>query len=137
VEETLQALMEEMEIRWSVTNFREQRTEAFLRRLQKSKTDGIIFSSSALASMFCFRSPDVVTELLRTNRVAFINGPVTMPFARVPDVRVDLVTVNWQLVGEKIVNDLITQDAFQRPGPTFFEAEAQLRVQLSDFAQNI
>jgi DNA-binding LacI/PurR family transcriptional regulator len=137
VEETLQALMEEMEIRWSVTNFREQRTEAFLRRLQKSKTDGIIFSSSALASMFCFRSPDVVTELLRTNRVAFINGPVTMPFARVPDVRVDLVTVDWQLVGEKIVNDLITQDAFQRPGPTFFEAEAQLRVQLSDFAQNI
>lgn len=60
-----------------------------------------------------------------------------MPFAKVPDVRVDLVVMGWQLIAEKIVNDLITQDAFQRPGPTTFEAEAKLRVSLSEFAQNI
>jgi len=69
--------------------------------------------------------------------VAFITGPVGMPFTIVPDVCVDLVTVNWQLVAERIVNDLITQDAFQEPGPTVFEAEAQLQVPLSDFAQSI
>lgn len=48
-----------------------------------------------------------------------------------------LVTVDWKLVAERIVNDLITQDAFQQPGPTVFEAQAQLRVPLSDFAQSI
>jgi hypothetical protein len=32
---------------------------------------------------------------------------------------------------------LISQDAFQLPDPTFFEAEAKLRVSLSDFAQSI
>ena len=69
-------------------------------RAPKAKTDGMIFSSPALASKFCCRCPDAVTELLQRHRVAFINGPVGMPFAKVPDVRVDLVTVDWQLVAE-------------------------------------
>jgi hypothetical protein len=60
-----------------------------------------------------------------------------MPFAKVPDVRVDLVTVDWQLVAERIVNDLVSQDAFQEPGPTVFDAEASLGVSLSDFSQSI
>jgi DNA-binding LacI/PurR family transcriptional regulator len=136
-EETLPMLLDELGIEWSIANYTGQRSEAFLRTLQKGKNGGILFSSSALASKFCFRSPVGVTELLKTHRVAFTNGPVAMPFAKVPDVRVDLVTVNWQLVAERIVNDLITQDAFQQPGPTVFEAEAQLRVTLSDFAQSI
>jgi hypothetical protein len=134
---TLHTLLDEMEIKWSVANYGGQRSEAFLRMLQRMKTGGIIFSSSGLASKFCFRSPGAVTELAQTHRVAFTNGPVGMPFSRVPDVRVDLVTVDWQLVAERIVNDLITQDAFQEPGPTIFEATAQLRVPLSAFAQSI
>ena len=137
VEETLQTLLEELEIDWSIADLGGQRTEAFLRSLQKAKTGGIIFPSSVLASKFCFRSPTAVIELLRNHRVAFINGPAGMPFARVPNVKVDLVMVNWQLVAERIVNDLITQDAFQQPGPTVFEAEAQLRVSLSDWVQGL
>ena len=136
-EEALQTLLDELGIKWSVANYDGQRSEAFLRTLQKAKTGGIIFPSSALASKFCFRSPGAVTDLLRTHRVALLNGPVAMPFARVPEVAVDLVTVDWQLVAERIVNDLITQDAFQQPGPTVFEAEAKLRVSLGDFAQSI
>jgi len=136
-EETLRALLDELEMKWSAANYGGKRSEAFLRGLQKAKTGGIIFSSSALASKFCFRSPGAVIDLLRAHRVAFIDGPVGMPFTRVPDVRVDLVTVDWQLVAERIVNDLISQDAFQQPGPAVFEAQAQLRVPLSDFAQAI
>jgi hypothetical protein len=60
-----------------------------------------------------------------------------MPFARVPDVQVDLVTVDWQLVAEQIVDDLIDQVAFLKAGPSYFEAEAKLRVPLSAFAQSI
>jgi hypothetical protein len=136
-EETLHALLDELELKWSVASYNGQRTEAFLRRLQKAKTDGIVFPSSALASKFCFRSPNAVTELLQSHRVALVNGPVSMPFARVPNARVDLVTVDWQLVAEQIANDLATQDTFRLSGPTIFEAEAQSRVPLSHFAQNI
>ena len=105
--------------------------------LQRKRTGGIIFSSSALVSKFCFRGPDAVADLLQAQRVALINGPVSMPFARVPDVQVDLVTVDWQLVAEQIVDDLIDQEAFQSSGPTYFDAEAKLRVPLSAFAQTI
>lgn len=41
------------------------RSETFLRELQRKKTGGIIFSSSALASKFCFRAPDAVADLLK------------------------------------------------------------------------
>ena len=60
-----------------------------------------------------------------------------MPFAKVPDVRVDLVTVDWRSLAERIVDDLITQEAFKVAGPTVFEAEPKLRVLLSEFAQPI
>lgn len=137
MDETLHAILDELEIPWSVATFSTQRSEAFLRDLQRKQTGGIIFPSSALASKFSFRAPGAVADLLQAHRVALINGPVSMPFARVPEVRVDLVTVDWQLVAERIVNDLISQDAFHEPGPTIFEAEAKLRVPLSDFAQSI
>lgn len=137
LEEMLNSLLDELGIKWSMAVFQKQRSEAFLRTLHETKTGGIIFSSAQLAARFCLRSPSAVTELLRRHRVALINGPVSMPFAKVPDVRVDLVIVDWQLVAEEIVNDLITQEAFRVSGPTIFEADAKLRVPLSDFAQVI
>ena len=137
IDETLHAALTELEIPWTVATYHQQRSEAFLRELQRKKTGGIIFSSSGVVSKFCFRAPAAVVELLQTHRVALVSGPVSMPFARVPNVQVDLVTVDWQMVAERIVDDLISQDAFQFPGPTIFEAEAKLRVPLSDFAQSI
>ena len=76
-------------------------------------------------------------DLLQAHRVALVSGPVSMPFARVPEIQVDLITVDWQLIAERIVDDLISQDAFQLPGPTIFDAQAQLRVPLSAFSQSI
>jgi hypothetical protein len=137
MDETLHTILDELEMPWSVASYNAQRSEAFLRELQRKKTGGIIFPSSALASKFCFRAPGAVADLLQAHRVALLNGPVSMPFARVPEVQVDLVTVDWQLVAERIVNDLISQDAFQEPGPTIFEADAKLRAPLSAFAQSI
>jgi hypothetical protein len=135
--EILHGLLDELEMKWTAEIYQGQRSDAFLRTLQKAKTGGIIFVSSSVAAKLCFRSPAAVSDLLGVHRVAFINGPVSMPFAKVPDARVDLVTVDWQLVAERIVNDLVSQDAFQEPGPTVFDAEARLGVSLSDFAQTI
>src|SRR5438270_522566 len=105
--------------------------------LKSMKTGGIIFSSSQLASQLCFRTPDTVADLLQARRVAFLNGPVSMPFAKVPDVAVDLVVVEWQRVAERIVDDLISQEAFRHGPVTIFEAEAKLRIALSEFAHSI
>ena len=137
IDETLHGILDDLEIPWSVVTYQNQRSEKFLSDLKRKKTGGIIFSSSSLVSKFCFRAPAVVSDLMQAHRVALISGPVSMPFARVPDVQVDLVTIDWQLVAEQIVDDLISQDAFQRRGPTIFEAEAKLRVPLSAFAQSI
>jgi hypothetical protein len=137
LDEVLENALEELGIESTTLWFQEQRSESFLRSLEKMGTQGIIFSSARLASKFCFRAPGTVADLLQAQRVAFLNGPVSMPFAKTPDVRVDLTVVDWELVAEQIVDDLISQDAFQLPGPTIFEAEAKLRVPLSAFAQSI
>src|SRR5437588_963706 len=137
VDESLNTALDELGIKWSSVILRGQSSQSFVRSLGKLKTAGLIFPSAQLASKLCFRVPNNVIQLLANQRVAFVNGPVSLPFANVPDVRVDLVVVDWQWVAEQIVNDLITQDAFHRPGPTIFEAEAKLRVPLNEFAQAI
>ena len=87
--------------------------------------------------MFSFRAPEAMTELIRTHRVGLIGGPVNMPFAKLPDVRVDLITFDWQLVAKRIVDDLTTQEAFQDTGAVIFQAEAHLQVPLNRIAQDI
>jgi len=136
-EEILRLALDGLGIESVIRTFKDEASHAFLRDLCRIKTHGIIFPSSALASMFSFRSPDGLADLLRAQRVAFIDGPIDMAYAKVPDAPVDLVTVDWQTVAESIVNDLITLEAFDRNRHTTFEAQAQLRVPLSSFSEAI
>ena len=136
-EEVLRVVLHNLQIEAVITTFQGVDNFAFLRDLCHIKTDGVIFPSSGLASMFAFRNPDGMAELLRTQRVALIDGPIDMPFAKIPEVPVDLVTVNWQAVAEAIVSDLITRDAFDRNRFTTFEAEAQLRVPFNNFSEEL
>jgi hypothetical protein len=137
IEEMVKMLLDELDIRWSVANFDSHRSGAFLRSLAKAKTTGLIFPASSLASMFSFRVPGAMTELIRSHRVALIGGPVNMPFAKLPDVRVDLITFDWQMIAERIVDDLVSQEAFQESFPIIFQAEAHLQVPLNRIAQDI
>jgi hypothetical protein len=136
IEEMVKTILDELDIPWSSANFT-KRSATFLRILAKAKTSGLIFPSSSLASMFSFRVPSAMTELIRTHRVGLIGGPVNMPFAKLPDVRVDLITFDWQLIAERIVSDLITQEAFQESVPVIFQAEPHLQVPLNSIAQDI
>ena len=70
-------------------------------------------------------------------RVALTGGPVSIPFAQIPDVAADLVVVDWQLVAEQIVSDLTNRKAFDRAETTVFEAKAHLRASLSQYAQRL
>jgi hypothetical protein len=136
-EEVLRVVLHNLGIEPVIRTFRDEDSSAFLHDLCRTETDGIIFPSSGLASLFAFRNPVEIVDLLRTQRVAFIDGPIDLPFAKIPDVPVDLVTVNWQTVAESVVNDLMTREAFERNRFTTFQADAQLRVPLSSFSEEM
>ena len=137
IEEVLHVLVDELGIEAVVKTFRSQSVHAFLRDLRRPRTDGIIFSCTALASMFSFQCPLTIVDLLRSARVAFIDGWVDLPFAKIPDVLVDLVTFDWQAIAESIVNDVVTLDAFDWTRPTTFQSHVELRVPLSNFSEPI
>ncbi|HTG44402.1 MAG TPA: hypothetical protein VK633_07700 [Verrucomicrobiae bacterium] len=137
LEHALDSAFDEVGLRASIVAFRGQRSEVFLKSLHKAKTGAIVFSTAQLASKLSFRAPAGLTDLLRLRRVGFLNGPVSMPFAKVPDVRVDLVVVDWQFVAEQLVNDFVSQDAFRNSETKIFEAEVKLRVPLNEFVQTI
>jgi hypothetical protein len=137
VEEALHSAVDELDVKTHFVELQDQPSYQFLASLQKTKTGGIIFASAEVASKLAFRAPKALSTLLHARRVAFLNGPITMPFAKVPEARVDLVLVDWQAVTEQIVDDLITQEAFRSSPATTFEAQVELGVPLSDFAQDI
>jgi hypothetical protein len=130
-EEIVRVILHNLEMETTVRTLHDEDPSVFLRDLCQFKTDGIVFPCAGLTSMFAFRSADQFTELLRTQRVALVDGPIDMPFIKVPDVAVDLVSVNWQALAEVIVNDLISREALDRNRYTTFEAEAQFRVPLT------
>jgi hypothetical protein len=136
-EDALTDAADEVDIQCSRVAFDGESVDEFVRELQQVRSGAIVFPSSGLASFLCFRSPRAVAHLLQSFRVGFIDGPVSIPFAPVPDIEVDLVTVDWQSVGKKIVADLISQEAFQDLPPKIFEAKAQLRVPFNRFAESI
>lgn len=129
-------IVEEEHLKSEVRNVTSGSFPKLLRVLGQKQKIGIVFLSST-APMFAFRSPELVTRIFERCRVALIEGPVNMPFAKVPDVRVDLVLVDWQLVAEKIVGDLILHEALDSAKPVIFEAESRLRVPLSQYAEII
>lgn len=135
-EERLRTILDEEQLRYSFASLSDEPIPAFLESLARRKRSGLLFLS-APASLFAFRAPESLTKLFNSSRVALVEGPVNMPFTAIPDVRVDLVFVDWQLVAERIVGDLISQEAFNDSKRVTFEAECKLQVPLNQYAQSI
>src|SRR2546421_1353992 len=135
-EETLQRLLEQEGLPFEFRNADSKSTARFLKSLGRAKTKGVIFPAWA-ATMFAFREPEGLMELANSCHVAFTGGPPSIPFARIGDVHAELVIVDWQLVAEKVVSDLISRKAFARNETTVFKATAHLRAPLNQYAQVI
>ena len=135
-EELLKALLEEEGLAYEFRGAGDQRLGDFLNSLAGDKHRGIIFPSMA-AALFAFRRPQALARLMSRARVALTGGALSIPFAQIPDVAADLVVVDWQLVAEQIVSDLINRKAFDRAETTVFEAKPQLRAPLSQYAQRL
>jgi hypothetical protein len=135
-EELLKTMLEEEGIAYDFKSAGDQRLTDFLHSFNTDKHRGIIFPSTA-AALFAFRAPEAFAKLMTRSRVAMSGGPSSFPFAQVPDVVADLVVVDWQLVAEQIVNDLISRKAFNGGETTAFEAKAHLRAPLIQHAQRL
>ena len=135
-EELLKTLLEEEGLAYEFKSAGDQQFVEFLEPLTTDNCRGIIFPSMAAAIYAC-RAPEALANLMFRARVALTGGPMNIPFAQVPDVAADLVVVDWQLVAEQIVTDLISRKAFDRAEATVFEAQAHLRAPLSQYAQSL
>jgi hypothetical protein len=135
-EETLQKLLEEEALPVEFRNADNKQGANFLALLGDDKNRGIIFPSWA-ASQFAFREPEALMDLAERCHVAFTGGPPSIPFAQVRDVRAELVVLDWQLVAERIVADLISKKAFDGGVTTLFEAAAHIRAPLNRYSQVI
>ncbi len=107
-----------------------------LSTLSRREKRGIMLTGSA-AALCAVREPDAFWKLLQQRRVAFVDGPISLLFAKVPPVPVDLITVDWPSVAGRIVDDLVTQAAWDKSESLVFHAEAHLRVPLSRFCHEL
>jgi hypothetical protein len=110
--------------------------ERSLAKLARGENRGILLAGSA-AALCALREPEAFAKLMRKRRVALVDGPIAMFFGQVPEAHVDLVTVNWKMVAERIVGDLIAQAAWSKSETLVFHAEAQIDAPLQKFCHEI
>jgi DNA-binding transcriptional ArsR family regulator len=95
---------------------------------------GIVLPA-APAALFSLRSPPALARLLKSSRILFPDGPITSLWGAAPMLPVDLVTVNWRSVTNKIVGDIARKRAFDESRTTVFHATPHYQVALSRYAE--
>lgn len=135
-EEAVQALLEEEKLGFEFRTVTSAGAGAFLEECSRLKDTGLILPSRP-ASMVAFRAPEALMHAMTNCRIAFTGGPPSIVFAQALDVPMDLVLVDWQLIAERVVGDLISKQAFNRGETTVFEADTRLQVPLNQYAQSL
>jgi hypothetical protein len=135
-EEMLEALLEEHELGCEFRELKSQRPDAFLESLGRGAGQAIVFPSRA-AAMCAFRTPEGLMDLMARARVAFTGGPPSIAFTAIREAPGDFVVVDWQIMAEQVVSDLISKSASDRGQITVFEATSHLRGALPQYAQNL
>lgn len=115
---------------------REGELKRSLAALVRRENRGILLAGSA-AALCAVREPEAFRDLLQKRRVALVDGPISMLFAKVPAVTLDLITVDWKALAGRIVDDLVTQAAWSKSEALLFQAEAQINVPLQKFCHEI
>jgi hypothetical protein len=135
-EEAVQALLEEEKLNFEFRTVTSTRPDSFLEECSVAKNTGLILPSRP-ASMIAFRAPEVLMNAMTRCRVVFTGGPPSIIFAQALDVPMDLVLVDWQLIAEHVVNDLISKRALVRGHTTVFQAKPAIQLALNQYAQSL
>jgi hypothetical protein len=133
-EEMIQMAAEDAGIDLDFIKTQNDAAQTFLESCKSKKDYGFILTSR-VASNFAFRVPEVLMDLMRDCRVAFIDGPPSVAFADPLGVPGDFVLVDWQIVAEQIVSDLIGGQALDATSIKIFEARAGIQAPLDQYAQ--
>lgn len=97
---------------------------------------GTLLTASA-AALCMLREPGAFGELMGKRHVVFVEGTPSAPFAIIPDVRVEIITLDWKMVAETIVEDLAAKAGLSPAESLVFDAEAHLAVWLRDFCRQL
>jgi hypothetical protein len=135
-EETYRAAAEEEQFSVETIQIDERSVRGALPELIARKSCGLLFTSSA-AALAMMREPDALGELMEKHRVAFVEGAPSNPFAEVADARVDVITLDWKPVAERVVEALVPHGTGDGTQPLVFEAKAHLAVRLEKFCRRL
>jgi hypothetical protein len=119
-EERIEALFHDNQVETEFTLIDDEMAGDALDILKRPAAAGVVILGTA-ASLMAFRLPRQFKDLLRSRRVALVNGPVAMPLTQVPPTLVDIVAVDWQRVASTITDDLLSQQAARFSGCVFLK----------------
>jgi hypothetical protein len=124
----LREMAKREQMKFEIVNVPGARIIRTLQSLCAKKGSGILLAESA-AALLGSRASDRVTEVLGSCRIALIDGPMEFPFVQeAVDGVVDLVLVDWERVGRRIAQDILSGEAFGHSETGGFEADARLQV---------
>jgi hypothetical protein len=134
--EVLRELVELEKINCDVVSIGHDDLGAFFKSFCVGKARGLLLPAPA-ATLLGLGSHKIVAAAFRVCRVALIDGPINLLFAGEDvDAEIDLVTVDWKRVAKRIVDDLLTGEAFDGSEAVVFEAEPHLRVSLRKYCRH-
>jgi hypothetical protein len=134
-EQTYRAAAEEEHFTVETIQIDERSVRRALSELRERKSCGLLFTSPA-AALAMMREPDALGELMEKHQVAFVEGAPSSPFAEVPDARVDVITLDWKPVAERVVEALVPHKTGDG-APLVFEAKAHLSMRLKEFCRRL
>jgi hypothetical protein len=132
-EESYRAISEEESISSGIVTLEEADPSRGLHSLSQLKDGGLLLTGSG-AAFLANRLPELFTQLAKEQRVALVEGPISFTFAPIPTAVVDLITVDWENVAERIVADLVSRSCPER---VTFEGQVRLRVPLSQCCRTL
>lgn len=126
----LRGLVTMEKILCELVNVPEGHISTFLKSLCAKKSNGILLPAPA-AAMLGSRAPGTVAAVLKRCCVAWIDGPPDLSLGQgASEIKIDLVSVDWRVIGDRIARDILSGNAFKESETTTFEAEARLQAPL-------
>ena len=96
---------------------------------------GIILRGPA-ATLLASHTPEALAAVVASRRLALIDGLVDLPMIpQIENVRVDVLTVDWPRIAERIAADTVTGEASNQTQPIMFEAKPLLHQRLGTLMQ--
>ncbi len=128
-EESYRLVSEEELFSSTLITLENENAQRALRTIWRSERCGILLTKSG-AAFLAVREPEIFARLSNERRLALVEGPINVTFAAIPKALVDLISIDWEKITERIVADLMASAPLSASGQIVFKAASRLRVAL-------